>query len=519
MTDSKSHILFVEDDEIDQMAIRRMAKRDNFPHAMTIVAGVAEARTALAETMFDAVVADYNLADGSAMDILELAGQTPVIIVTGAGDEKIVREAMKAGAFDYLVKDHSHTHLEVLPMVIDKAIEHAAAQRQLREYHNELERLVRERTEQLAREKELIGVTLASLSDGIIAVDDDQHITMVNTAAAEMTGWATDDAVGRAVDEVLRIVDEKKHEPVPSCVEAVIRDGQPVTGGNDDILIAKDGTEHPVAVSAAPIRKDDQTLGVVMVVRDVAKQREIDRMKTDFVSSVSHELRTPLTSIKAFTATILRDPQMPDETRNEFLHIIDEESNRLGNLIEDLLQISRIESGRLQLEKQTIPLGQVLDQVIPPLEPLATKKNLALECRVADDLPPVEADPQKMASVFTNLVNNAIKFTPDGGRITVTVETDGDSLVCRVSDTGMGIPPDDLDKIFERFHRVHRPGKEIQGTGLGLAIVKNIVEMHEGAISVESQLDQGTTFTVTLPAAAACDSLAGSSANDLQSSP
>ncbi|HEV58473.1 MAG TPA: PAS domain-containing protein [Phycisphaerales bacterium] len=500
MSAERTHILFVEDDEVDQLAIRRMAKRESFQHAITVVATVAQAEEALRSATFDAIIADYNLGDGTAMDVLAVAGQTPVIIATGAGDEKIAREAMKAGAFDYLIKDHSHSHLEVLPMVIQKAIEHAATQRQLEAYHHELERLVQERTEQLAREKELIAVTLASLSDGIIAVDPDKRIILFNAVAGHMTGWPPQEAIGQPLESVLQVVDEKHRRPVASCVDTVMEQGHPAAGGADDVLVSRGGTDHPVALNAAPIRKDDRTLGVVVVVRDVTHQREIDRMKTDFVSSVSHELRTPLTSIKAFTATILRDPNMPDETRNQFLHIIDEESNRLGNLIEDLLQISRIESGRLTLEMQTVSIDQVLSQVIPPLEPLAAKKDITLECQIGENLPPIEVDPQKLQSVFTNLVNNAIKFTPEGGRVTISVEAQEDTLLCRVTDTGLGIPEDDLEKIFERFHRVNRPGKEIQGTGLGLAIVKNIVELHHGSIQVESQVDAGTTFTVALPA-------------------
>jgi len=236
-----------------------------------------------------------------------------------------------------------------------------------------------------------------------------------------------------------------------------------------------------------------------MVLRDVSKEREIDRMKTDFVSSVSHELRTPLTSIKAYTATILRDPDMSERTRHRFLTVIDKESNRLENLVEGLLEISRIEAQTLKVTRQAVDIAAVAKQALSALQPLADEKNIQLKTDIADKLPELQADETKIKSVVTNLVNNAIKFTPQQGRVTVQVRRRREHLVIRVSDTGMGIPTDDLPKIFDRFYRIHRPGKQIQGTGLGLAIVKKIVMMHAGRIDVESEPDQGTTFTVVLP--------------------
>ena len=192
---------------------------------------------------------------------------------------------------------------------------------------------------------------------------------------------------------------------------------------------------------------------------------------------------------------------MTNKTRRQFLGIIDEESNRLADLIEDLLEISRIESGSLQVSLELVDISDVFNQTAISLETLAAKENIKLVKNVPENLPPLTADPGKIRSVITNLVSNAVKFTPDGGRVDIKAQQIEDELKVTVSDTGMGIPQEDLPKIFDRFYRVNRPGKEIQGTGLGLAIVKEIVEMHNGRIEVRSKVNEGTTFTVYLPLA------------------
>jgi signal transduction histidine kinase len=236
-----------------------------------------------------------------------------------------------------------------------------------------------------------------------------------------------------------------------------------------------------------------------MVLHDVSQQREIDRMKSDFINSVSHELRTPLTSIKAYAETMLYDKNMPEETKIEFLKIIDEESDRLTNLINGILEIGRIEAGTIEITRKAVNMTPVISRAVADLEYLAGKKKITLKAEIAENLPELLGDENKIHSMVTNLVNNAIKFTPENGQITVNAQVCRNELVIKVSDTGMGIPKEDLPKIFGRFYRVHRPGKQIQGTGLGLAIVKEIVIRHDGRIDVESEIEKGSTFTVYLP--------------------
>jgi len=190
---------------------------------------------------------------------------------------------------------------------------------------------------------------------------------------------------------------------------------------------------------------------------------------------------------------------MSEKTRREFLTVINEESNLLQNLIEGLLEISRIESGTVRFSREPVDITGVIDQVLSGLQHLADKKNIQLKTNISDELGQLQGDEGKIQSMVMNLVNNAIKFTPERGQVFISARRRGQELVIRVSDTGIGIPKEALPKIFDRFYRVHQPGKRIQGTGLALAIVKEIVNMHAGRIEVESQLGQGSVFTVFLP--------------------
>jgi len=379
-----------------------------------------------------------------------------------------------------------------------------AAERKMAKYRDNLKALVRERTEKVDAEKELLSVTFSSMGDGVIVVDPEKRIVLFNRVAEILAGWEFERVQDRGLDEIFHIVDERTRQKVESPVDKVLKSSKAELGADFEVLLAMDGGERPISSKAAPIRSSDGAVtGIVMVFRDVAREREIERLKQDFISSISHELRTPLTSIKAYTETILSDSNMPEETKRQFLGIIDEESNRLAGLIEGLLEISRIESGTMKIVREPVDIVAVAHKVLTALQALADKQNVRLESDIDEGLAIFEGDEDKIQSALTNLVNNAIKFTPRDGRVCVSVRQRDDQLAMRVSDTGMGIPKEALPRIFDRFYRVPHPGKHIQGTGLGLAIVKKIVMMHSGRIEVESELNRGTTFTIFLPLTAA----------------
>jgi two-component system phosphate regulon sensor histidine kinase PhoR len=497
---TRYRILLVEDDEVDRMVFEAAVRKNSLPYDYELAASVSEASALLNRERFDIVIVDYRLGDGTAFDVFNILEGTPTIFTTGAGDEETAIKAMKAGAYDYLVKDPKRDYLRVLPGVIKNAINHKINEDELKRYHENLERLVKERTEQLAEEKELLSVTLSSMSDGVIAVDVDKRIILFNRIAERLTGWCFAEVYGKKVDEFFRIVKENTEIAVEDFVQKALETGQMQTGTEEDCLVAKDGSLHPVSAGAAPLRRNDGAIvGVVIVMRDVTKEREVDQMKQNFISSVSHELRTPLSSIKAYTETILSSSDMSRETEKEYLHVIEKETERLTTLIESILEISSIEAGTFQIVRGDVNIQEVINRVLSVLKPLAQKGKIMLECDIPTELGILQGDESKIESVISNIVNNAIKFTPEGGRISVSAHYRGDELFFKVSDTGVGIPKESLTKIFDRFYRVYREGEQVQGTGLGLAIVKEIVQMHGGRIDVESEVGKGTTFTVVLP--------------------
>lgn len=224
--------------------------------------------------------------------------------------------------------------------------------------------------------------------------------------------------------------------------------------------------------------------------------RESDRMKSDFVSSVSHELRTPLASILGFSSTILRDKKMNEAIKEEFINIIYQESQRLSKLIEDILNISRIESGRFTYRMRKVDSQPIISEILEVHKIQAEEKGIEVFHKFSDERYEIFADPDAFKQVLSNLFGNAIKFTPNDGQIRVRlIKTDTD-IILEISDTGIGIPDKEKDKVFDKFYRVYRPGLEIKGTGLGLSIVKEILDAHKAKIEIDSEENKGTTVRV-----------------------
>jgi PAS domain S-box-containing protein len=227
--------------------------------------------------------------------------------------------------------------------------------------------------------------------------------------------------------------------------------------------------------------------------------RESDRMKSDFVSSVSHELRTPLASILGFSSTILRDKKMTESIKEEFINIIYQESQRLSKLIEDILNISRIESGRVTYRLQKMDFKPIISEIIEVHKIQAEEKNIQVLYRFSEEPYDIFADSDALKQVLSNLFGNAIKFTPEGGQIRIRLNKKESDIVFEISDTGIGIPAKEQERIFDKFYRIYRPGLEIKGTGLGLSIVKEILDAHDAKIEILSEEDIGTTFIIKFP--------------------
>ncbi|MBA7622747.1 Alkaline phosphatase synthesis sensor protein PhoR [subsurface metagenome] len=247
--------------------------------------------------------------------------------------------------------------------------------------------------------------------------------------------------------------------------------------------------------------------GSIGVIRDITERKKAEEalketleMKSQFISTVSHELRTPLAAIKEGVSIVLDEVSGKlNKKQKKFLDIAKRNTDRLSVLIDGVLDFQKLEAGRMKLDIQSNNIEEVVSEA-HEIMALYTKKNeVELSFELAEDLPKAKFDRAKIIQVLTNLVSNAIKFTPEKGRVSVSIQHQNEELIITVSDTGMGIPKEALPKIFERFYRIDRPGKQIQGTGLGLAIVHKIVMMHSGRIEVESEVARGTTFTIFLP--------------------
>ena len=246
---------------------------------------------------------------------------------------------------------------------------------------------------------------------------------------------------------------------------------------------------------------------VLMIIRDITERKVVEQMKSRLVSVVSHELRTPLTYIKGYAELLSQEQDVSGEERQLFLGIINQEADRLTSLINDFLDIARIESGRVQWRDEHVAIGEVVGTCATTMRVLAERKGQRLELQIPPDLPPAWCNRERVSQVIPNLFCNAIKFTPEDGSIEVTVGACGESddgntakeILVEVSDTGIGISPEDHEKIFDRFGQVGGGEGTHGGTGLGLAITKEIIERHGGTIWVTSSLGQGSTFAFTLP--------------------
>ncbi|HEY7062586.1 MAG TPA: response regulator [Chloroflexota bacterium] len=345
---------------------------------------------------------------------------------------------------------------------------------------------------------------LDSVVEALALVAPDQMLIGVNRRFEELFGQRGEQVVGRRLDELRPLVERVFADPASFLGHAEVATDGP--GGRFPSPLEQVWPQaRQLDVFWTPVRSDGRFLGRLYGFRDVTQERELDRMKTEFVSQVSHELRTPLTAIKGFTDMLLDgDAGDLDEEQEEYLNIVKQNVDRLVSLINDLLDISRIESGRVKLQLESINLGAIVESVVTTMRPLVEGKSQTLAVAVEPALPLARGDHDRIVQVVTNLVSNAYKYTPTGGAIRVEAGRDGDLARIAVRDSGIGIAPEDVAQLFTRFFRVDSSlTREIGGTGLGLSIVKSIVEMHGGTVVVESEPDKGSTFSFTVPLAAA----------------
>lgn len=333
---------------------------------------------------------------------------------------------------------------------------------------------------------------LANMINGIVMIDAKGQILLMNRRAEEVLGFSARELVGRHFAEA------KQQYELSQIIQEALETRKHI---REEITFYFP-EERLLELNLVPISQSGpgDFGGVLLVLQDVSAIRRLERMRSEFVANVSHELKTPIAAVKGFAETLLGGAVQDEETARSFLQIIFDESERLNRLIGDILELSKIESRRVPLIFSPVELESFVDKTITLLEPEAKRKSIQLSSKIEAGLY-VEADEDRLRQIFMNLLANGINYTPEGGRVSLTVNAlDHDHIRIQISDTGIGIPKKDLPRIFERFYRVDKArSRSSGGTGLGLSIVKHLVELHKGNLSVTSTVGVGTTFTIDLP--------------------
>jgi two-component system phosphate regulon sensor histidine kinase PhoR len=355
---------------------------------------------------------------------------------------------------------------------------------ELTDAFNEMSAKTKELVETISEDRTRLATILDNMTDGVIMIDSEGNISLANRAAENL--FNIKEAKNKPLIEVVR--DHEVDELLKLCLK---------TAGTQTVHYESGISKRYLRVIAIPVIHNELT-SVLLLLQDLTELRNLQTTRRDVIGNISHEFRTPLAGIKAMVET-LRDGAVDDtEAARDFLARIDSEVDRLTQLVAELTELSRIETGKTGMKKEPLDLNQLVNEVISQLSPQAERQKIAISQDFTADLPSVPADRDRVRQVIANLVYNAIKFTPAGGMITITSRALEDSVVVDIIDTGIGIPKEDLPRVFERFYKGDK-ARAGEGTGMGLAIAKHVVEAHGGSIWVRSEEGNGSTFSFSLP--------------------
>jgi len=352
----------------------------------------------------------------------------------------------------------------------------------------------------LAEEKRRVESILESSADGIMSIDSKHQLIGFNLAMEKLTSYAREEVLGRECFRVLDLRDRENRSLCNTQCPMIDSSNMNSTFEQQGMIRAKDGRSVDVAMTYSIARSPDgKPVNAVVNVRDISKSLELENLRETFLSMLGHELQTPLSIIKGYASTLASsDGKWNQEALRRGLNVIEEESDRLNKIVTKLLLASRISAGALVLEKEPVDMASLVGKVVRRFQ--AVTRIHAFEIDFGPDFPTVSAEPALMEEVMTNLVDNAIKYSPQGGTVDITGIRSDKQVKITVADQGIGILPDEREHIFERFYRADsRAARKLQGTGLGLYICKSIIEAHGGKIKVASHVEKGSQFTFTLP--------------------
>ena len=486
MPDWRIHVLLIEDNRGDALLMRAaLTEMEPKRFELEVADRLSTGLERLAQGSADIVLMDLGLPDSWGLDTLSTflasAPDIPVIVLTASDDEELAAKALQMGAQDYLVKGQAPRDS------IRRSIRYALERHRLREQRGRTE-------EALRTSRENFHAIVNNSPDGIVIVDTQGIARFVNRAAEDLLGREAREILGELLG--LPIVAGAVTE-----VDVVRKSGE--AGVAEMRLIPTDWQgERAHLISLHDVT--ERTRAADELVRAREKAEEASRAKSEFLSNVTHEIRTPLCSMQNALSNIQAGVGgQLDGTLREYVEMLEGDCRRLCALVGNLLDMSRFDAGRIFLEKAALGLREIAQQVVQACRSQAHRKRIRVRLEIAEATPPVYADEGRIRQVFTNLLGNAIKFTPEGGAVTIRAQERGEDVLVSVADTGMGIPAEHLESIFDRFFQLDRhPGAGAHGMGLGLAICKEIVSLHGGRIWAESEKDKGSTFLFTLPKAA-----------------
>jgi two-component system, OmpR family, phosphate regulon sensor histidine kinase PhoR len=431
----------------------------------------------LREIDYDAIVTDIKMPGMDGLALLEaiqdVRPRTPTLLITGHGEQDLAVQALRGGAYDYIAKPIDRDYFVAS---LERAIQLKSLDRQVETQRIALERHAR---------------VLEHVDDGVFLVDEEGLIRHWNPAAEAITGLAADDVLGLPADEAIPGWDSMgPMVPIASV---------PGPGSTEAKTLPLEIERRELWLSLSGVAFDD---GVVYAFRNLTEERALDELKGEFVATVSHELRTPLAAIYGSAQTLLRrDIELDPTSKERFLEVIASESVRLTRIVSDILLANNIDSGRLRLERHQLDVVQLATEVVEQMRNVfAGRDDVFIELDACNEAAYVACDGDKLRQVLINLVDNAVKYSPDGGRVQVRIEPNEHRLRLLVRDEGLGIPHGELQRIFGRFYRVDpQQSRGVGGTGLGLYISRELVRLMGGQLSVTSKESEGSTFVVELP--------------------
>ncbi len=482
-------LLIADDERVIREGIRRILSKENL-EIFQAENGLLAWET-FQKQFFDLLLVDLKMPQMDGMELLQrVKKQVPdqiVVIITGHATIEAAVEAMKYGAYDFITKPFLP---EQLRMVVKRALEKRGLEIEARQLREEREKSLKD----IAMEKSRIQTIIHCMASGVLVTDREQMVVLHNPALAHLFKISGEPLVGKPLPHTpsLKILSD--------AIAQVLHEERPQTISQEFSLDDHDSVylrTHTAAVTSG----GGAVLGSVSVVQDITYLKALDQMKNEFVAMVAHELRAPLSAIQQQISVILQGlAGTVTEKQQELLSRSQERADGLLNLIRDLLDISKMETGRSFQQKSPLDLFPLAEKTVELFMPQAQTKSQSLVLKAPSNIPLINADPQAMEEVLTNLISNAVKYTPENGDIQVLLKPEAEYLLIQVSDNGIGISQEDLDRIFDKFYRVkNEKTRKIVGTGLGLPIVKQLVEAHLGYIRVESQVDQGTTVNVLIP--------------------